>query len=35
MNGVLSTEGITDEEAIAKARAWPGLTGTDYALQVT
>lgn len=35
MNGVISTEDISDEEAIDKARSWPGLLGADYASQVT
>jgi carbamoyl-phosphate synthase small subunit len=35
INGVLSTEGLTAEEAIARARAWPGLVGVDYVREVT
>ena len=35
MNGVISTEDISAEEAIEKARDWPGLVGADYASQVT
>lgn len=35
MNGVISTEEISDAEAIEKARSWPGLLGADYASQVT
>ena len=31
MNGVLSTEGLSRDEAIARARAFPGLIGADYA----
>ncbi|MCP5523397.1 MAG: glutamine-hydrolyzing carbamoyl-phosphate synthase small subunit [Verrucomicrobiales bacterium] len=35
MNGVLSTEGLSREEAIERARAFPGLVGADYAKEVT
>ena len=35
MNGLLSTEELSDEEAIARARAWPGLLGVDYVKEVT
>lgn len=35
MKGLISTESISDEEAIDKARTWPGLVGADYASQVT
>lgn len=35
MNGVISTEEISDAEAIEKARSWPGLLGADYASKVT
>ncbi len=30
MNGFLTTEEMSDEEALAKARDWPGLAGVDY-----
>ncbi|MBN2069697.1 MAG: glutamine-hydrolyzing carbamoyl-phosphate synthase small subunit [Opitutales bacterium] len=30
MNACLSTEDISDEEAVAKARAWEGIVGIDY-----
>jgi carbamoyl-phosphate synthase small subunit len=35
LNGFISTENITDEEAVARARKWPGLAGTDYVKEVT
>jgi len=35
MKGVLSTEGIDAEEAIALARQWTGLVGQDYVKEVT
>lgn len=35
MNGFISTEGVTREEAIARARQWPGLVGVDYVKEVT
>lgn len=35
LNGVLSTEGLSREEAIERARAFPGLIGADYAREVT
>src|SRR5215471_2969856 len=35
MNGFISTEEISDEEALNKARQWPGLEGVDYVKQVT
>lgn len=35
MNGFLSTEDISAEEALAKARSWPGLAGKDYVQEVT
>jgi len=35
MNGFLSTEDISDEDAIEKARNWPGLVGVDYVKEVT
>ncbi len=35
MNGFISTEDITDEEAVQKARSWQGLIGFDYVKDVT
>ncbi|MBG87299.1 MAG: carbamoyl phosphate synthase small subunit [Verrucomicrobiales bacterium] len=35
MNGFISTEDISDEEALAKAKDWPGLVGVDYVKEVT
>lgn len=35
MNGFLSTKDISDVEAIERARAWPGMAGTDYVKEVT
>ena len=35
MNGFLSTEEISAEEAVSKAKNWPGLVGVDYAKEVT
>ena len=35
MNGFLSTEDISDEDAIEKAKNWPGLVGVDYVKEVT
>ena len=35
MKGVLSTEEISDEEAVRKAREWNGLIGVDYVKDVT
>lgn len=35
MKGFISTEGVSTEEAIEKARAWPGLSGVDYVKEVT
>jgi carbamoyl-phosphate synthase small subunit len=35
MNGFISTEPISDEDAVARARTWPGLVGVDYAKEVT
>src|SRR5262245_65329459 len=29
LNGFISTEGIAEAEAVARARAWPGLVGVD------
>jgi carbamoyl-phosphate synthase small subunit len=35
MKACLSTEGLSVEEAVAKARDWPGLVGVDYVKDVT
>lgn len=35
MNGLISTEAISDEEALAQAKAWPGLAGVDYVKEVS
>ncbi|MBM3847656.1 MAG: glutamine-hydrolyzing carbamoyl-phosphate synthase small subunit, partial [Verrucomicrobia bacterium] len=35
MNGFISTEGISAEEAVHRAKSWPGLAGVDYVKQVT
>src|SRR5271168_640208 len=35
LNGFISTAEISNEEAVAKARKWPGLVGVDYVKEVT
>lgn len=35
MNGLISTEGLSETEAVTRARAWPGLLGVDYVKEVT
>jgi carbamoyl-phosphate synthase small subunit len=35
MKGILTTESLSDEEAVAKARAWHGMVGMDYVKDVT
>ena len=35
MNGFISTEGVDEAEAIARAKSWPGLSGVDYVKEVT
>ena len=35
LNGFISTEGISEAEALQRARAWPGLIGVDYVKEVT
>lgn len=35
MNGLISTEGISDAEAIERAKSWQGLAGVDYVKEVT
>src|SRR5215471_2772203 len=35
LNGFISTEDLSDAEAIERAKAWPGLVGVDYVKEVT
>jgi len=35
LNGFISTEGVSDDDALKQARAWPGLVGVDYVKEVT
>ncbi len=35
LNGFISTEDISDAEAIRRAKEWPGLLGVDYVKEVT
>src|SRR5215471_8124832 len=35
LNGFISTEGVSENEALARAREWPGLVGVDYVKEVT
>jgi carbamoyl-phosphate synthase small subunit len=35
LNGFISTAEITDDEAMRRARDWPGLVGVDYVREVT
>jgi carbamoyl-phosphate synthase small subunit len=35
MNGFLSTEGVAEAEAVARAKGWHGLVGVDYVKEVT
>jgi carbamoyl-phosphate synthase small subunit len=35
MNGFISTEDVSEEEALKRARDWPGLGGVDYVQEVT
>ncbi len=35
LNGFISTEGVSEEEALARAKGWPGLDGVDFVKQVT
>jgi carbamoyl-phosphate synthase small subunit len=35
LNGFITTKEISDEEAIARAKNWPGLIGVDYVKEVT
>jgi len=35
LNGFLTTEDISPEEAVKRAKEWPGLVGVDYVKEVT
>jgi len=35
MKSCLSTENISDKEAVERARSWPGIVGVDYVKEVT
>ena len=35
MNGLISTEDLSEAEAVERARAWAGLLGVDYVKEVT
>jgi carbamoyl-phosphate synthase small subunit len=35
LNGFISTLDISDEDAVARAKGWPGLAGVDYVKEVT
>jgi len=35
LNGFISTEGIAADEALQRAKEWPGLIGVDYVKEVT
>src|SRR6516162_5078852 len=35
LNGFISTEKVTDAEALMRAKEWPGLAGVDYVKEVT
>jgi carbamoyl-phosphate synthase small subunit len=35
LNGFISTTPVSDQEALAQARNWPGLMGVDYVKEVT
>jgi carbamoyl-phosphate synthase small subunit len=35
LNGFLSSEGVSDAEAVRRAKEWPGLAGVDYVKEVT
>ena len=35
LNGFISTEGVSDAQALERARQWPGLIGVDYVKEVT
>jgi carbamoyl-phosphate synthase small subunit len=35
LNGFISTRDISEQEAVARAKSWPGLVGVDYVKSVT
>ncbi|MSS99769.1 MAG: carbamoyl-phosphate synthase small subunit [Pedosphaera sp.] len=35
LNGIISTEGLSDTEALDRAKNWPGIVGVDYVKEVT
>jgi len=35
LNGFISTEDISDPDALKRAKSWPGLAGVDYVKEVT
>jgi carbamoyl-phosphate synthase small subunit len=35
LNGFISTEAVSEAEALQRARTWPGLAGVDYVKEVT
>src|SRR5439155_14651154 len=35
MNGFISTEGVSEAEAVERAKKWQGLVGVDYVKEVT
>src|SRR5882724_684167 len=35
LNGFISTENISEAEAVTRAKEWPGLAGVDYVKEVT
>jgi carbamoyl-phosphate synthase small subunit len=35
LNGFISTDGVTEAEALKRAKQWPGLVGVDYVKEVT
>ena len=35
LNGLISTEGTAADEAVKRAKGWPGLIGVDYVKEVT
>jgi carbamoyl-phosphate synthase small subunit len=35
LNGFISTKPISDADAVARAKGWPGLAGVDYVKEVT
>ena len=35
MKGFISTKGLSDQEALERARNWPGIVGVDYVKEVT